>query len=116
MPECPNEGRCNEVDPHKRGTDRKADGRRRRIADNLNKLTEALGELPPGRSSLLMENIGMAMIDADLRAGIMDSGLTHYALAKLSGIAPSNLTVSFPGNVTYAWGPPPKSPPPWGWS
>jgi len=79
------------VDPHKRGTDRKADGRRRRIADNLNKLTEALGELPPGRSSLLMENIGMAMIDADLRAGIMDSGLTHYALAKLSGIAPEQL-------------------------
>ena len=73
--------------------------RRRRIRAKLDELGAAVAALPADRAALLMENSNMSMIDADLRAAIVGSGLSHYALAKLAGIAPSNWTDSFPGNV-----------------
>ncbi len=70
----------------------RAAGRRRRIAENLNKLQTALGELPPERAGCLLENLNMGMIDADLRTAIIESGLTHYRIAKDAGISPDVVT------------------------
>ena len=81
------------MEPHNSGADCKTRGRRRRrrIEENLSKLAAAVGELPAQRAALLMEDLKMGMIDADLRTAIVGSGLTHYALAQRAGVAPEQI-------------------------
>ena len=80
------------MESHDDSTDRATGSRRRRIERNLNALVAAVENLPPQRTALLLESLKMGMIDADLRAAIVESGLTHYRIAKDAGVSPDVIT------------------------
>jgi DNA-binding phage protein len=64
------------------------DDRRSRLLARVVALRQAVAELPPDREEALLDSLGLAMIDADLRAAITASGLTPYALSVKASVAP----------------------------
>jgi hypothetical protein len=58
----------------------------------LDDLAAAVKKLPRRRAALLAENLRMGMIDVDLRAAILASKLTPYAIAQAAGTSPDQIT------------------------
>lgn len=63
-------------------------GRRVKVAELYEQLRSALTDVSSDRMDALVKRIEMQDLEAVLRKAIVDSGITHYAIAKQAGISP----------------------------
>ena len=58
----------------------------RRVSDLYDELERVLGSVGPERQAELWRSLKMSELVDGLRGAIIDSGLTHYAIGKASGV------------------------------
>ena len=71
------------MDPFDGSTNRESN---RRVSDLYDELERVLGQVEPERQAELLESLKMSELVDGLRKAIIDSGLTHYAIGKASGV------------------------------
>ena len=58
----------------------------RSVSDLYDDLERVLGHVRPKRQAELLESLKMSELAKSLRKAILESGLKHYSLAKVSGV------------------------------
>ena len=61
----------------------------RSVSDLYDDLERVLGHVRPKRQAELLESLKMSELVNDLRKAIIDSGLKHYAIGKVSSVSAS---------------------------
>ncbi len=71
--------------------DNSEDRKPRSMKERLDRLEEIFSQLTPERQDAMMDMLNAGDLAEDLRKAIADSGLTHYAIGKASGVNIANI-------------------------